>query len=142
MNKICGKKIAVIDDTAGNLMLFTALLEAHGAEVMTTASGREFLAQLPTITPDLILLDIQMPDMDGYAVFEQLRKNSATLHTPVVALTAHAMSGDREKILELGFTGYIAKPLNTRDFPLQVATFITDQALSEVVRAGELKKGN
>jgi len=126
MNTISGKKIAVIDDTAGNLMLFTALLEAHGAEVMTSSSGREFLAQLPGITLDLILLDIQMPDMDGYAVFDQLRKNTATMQTPVVALTAHAMSGDREKILELGFTGYIAKPLDTRDFPHQVAIFITD----------------
>jgi len=126
MNKISGKKIAVIDDTAGNLMLFSALLEVHGAEVMTAASGREFLAQLPGLSPDLILLDIQMPDMDGYAVFDQLRKNSATLHTPVVALTAHVMSGDREKILELGFSGYIAKPLDTRDFPLQVASFLTD----------------
>ena len=126
MNTISGKKIAVIDDTAGNLMLFTALLEAHGAEVMTSSSGREFLAQLPGITLDLILLDIQMPDMDGYAVFDQLRKTTATMQTPVVALTAHAMSGDREKILELGFTGYIAKPLDTRDFPHQVAIFITD----------------
>ncbi|ATX79228.1 two-component system, cell cycle response regulator DivK [Mariprofundus aestuarium] len=124
MNNFSGKKIAVVDDTASILMLFTALLEAHHAEVVTAGSGREFLEQVAAISPDLILLDIQMPEMDGYRVLEMLRAIPAIGNTPVVALTAHAMSGDKERILEGGFSGYIAKPVDTRAFPDQIASFL------------------
>ncbi|WP_232726401.1 response regulator [Mariprofundus ferrinatatus] len=114
-----------MDDTEGILMLFSAILEAHGAEVTTAEDGKAFLEQIENLFPDLILLDIQMPKMDGYAILQQIKAIPALCNTPVVALTAHAMSGDMEKILEAGFTGYIAKPVDTRAFPDQVASFLS-----------------
>ncbi|OIO66177.1 MAG: response regulator [Zetaproteobacteria bacterium CG_4_9_14_3_um_filter_49_83] len=121
---LTGRKITIVDDTQSNLMLFTALLEVHGAEVSTVTGGREFFERLSELTPELVLLDIQMPEMDGYKVLDRLRtEKPATL--PVIALTAHAMSGDREKMLERGFTGYIPKPINTREFPDQVAAYFS-----------------
>ncbi|PIP02894.1 MAG: response regulator [Zetaproteobacteria bacterium CG12_big_fil_rev_8_21_14_0_65_54_13] len=119
MSLLSGKKIAVLDDNDTILMLFSALLEAHGAQVTTDTTGEPFLARMADALPDLILLDIQMPDMDGYQVLAQLK--AMAIEIPVIALTAHAMGGDREKILERGFTGYIAKPVDTRSFPEQVA---------------------
>ncbi|NWF36487.1 response regulator [Mariprofundus sp. KV] len=124
MNDFSGKKIAVVDDTDSILMLFTALLEVHQAQTSTFNSGREFLKQVEEISPDLILLDIQMPDMDGYRVLEGLKQLPTTAGIPIVALTAHAMSGDKERILEKGFSGYIAKPVDTRAFPDQIASFL------------------
>ncbi len=124
MNDFSGLKMAIVDDTDGILMLFTAILEAHGAEITTSNSGKAFLDQVTGVAPDLILLDIQMPGMDGYAVLEQLKQRPDVNHVPVVALTAHAMSGDKEKILAHGFSGYIAKPVDTRAFPDQVASFL------------------
>jgi len=119
-----GKKIAVVDDNDSILMLFTALLEAHKGTAITFNSGRAFLQQVQEISPDLILLDIQMPDLDGYKVLAQLKKLPATASTPVLALTSHAMSGAQEHILEQGFSGYIAKPVDTRAFPDQAASFL------------------
>ncbi|EAU55769.1 response regulator [Mariprofundus ferrooxydans] len=122
MKPLSGKKIAIVDDNDSILMLFSALLDAHGALVETTNSGEIFLEHISDMAPDLILLDIQMPDMDGYQVLEKIRRTGSEI--PVVALTAHAMSGDREKILERGFSDYIAKPVDTRVFPGQVASFL------------------
>lgn len=124
MNDFSGIKIAVVDDTDSILLLFTAILEAHGAIVFTESSGAAFLEKVEEFAPDLILLDIQMPRMDGYEVLEQLKTSPTARSIPVVALTAHAMSGDKEKILELGFSGYIAKPIDTRAFPDQVASLL------------------
>jgi len=106
-------------------MLFEALLQAHGSEVFTDFSGEIFLNRISDISPGLILLDIQMPGMDGYDVLAKLKSMQSLHDIPVVALTAHAMSGDKEKILERGFSGYIAKPIDTRAFPSQVASFLT-----------------
>jgi len=125
MNDFSGLKIAVVDDTEGTLMLFTAILEAHGAAVTTANSGESFLNRVADFVPDLILLDIQMPGMDGYAVLEQIKTLPEMNHVPVVALTAHAMSGDREKIIAHGFSGYIAKPVDTRAFPDQIAALLS-----------------
>ena len=124
MIEFSGKKIAVIDDNDSILMLFTALLEAHQGKSITFNSGREFLQHVQEIVPDLILLDIQMPDLDGYNVLAQLKNMPAMAATPIVALTAHAMSGDQEHILKQGFSGYIAKPVDTRAFPDQIASFL------------------
>ena len=124
MRDFSGKKIVVVDDTDSILMLFTALLEAHHAQAITFNSGREFLNQAEELSPDLILLDIQMPDIDGYRVLDSLSTMTTISNTPVIALTAHAMSGDKEKIIEKGFSGYIAKPVDTRSFPDQIASFL------------------
>jgi len=125
MKDFSGLKIFVVDDTEGILMLFTAILEAHGAQVAAASNGEALLEQVTGFAPDLILLDIQMPGLDGYAVLEQLKLLTEIRHVPVIALTAHAMSGDKEKILARGFSGYIAKPVDTRAFPDQIATFLS-----------------
>jgi len=125
MNDFSGLKMMLVDDTDGILMLFTAILEAHGARVATAHNGELFLDQVEDFAPDIILLDIQMPGMDGYTVLERLKLLPDARHVPVVALTAHAMSGDKEKILARGFSGYIAKPVDTRAFPDLVASFIS-----------------
>jgi len=124
MRDFSGKTIIVIDDNDSIIMLFTALLEAHQATVISFNRGREFLAQASGLSADLILLDIQMPDIDGYRVLDELRTMPEMTSIPVLALTAHAMSGDKENILEMGFSGYIAKPVDTRAFPGQVAQFL------------------
>jgi len=124
MKTFSGYKIAVVDDTDTILMLFEALLQAHGAEVFTDSRGEIFLSRVAEISPDLILLDIQMPGMNGYDVLEQLKTMEQVHNIPVVALTAHVMSGDKENILEHGFSGYLAKPVDTRAFPDQVAAFL------------------
>lgn len=124
MSHFSGEKIFVVDDTDSILLLFSAVLEAHGAQVSTSNNGTTFFEQVESFAPDLILLDIQMPDMDGYTILNQLSAMDSINHIPVIALTAHAMSGDKEKILERGFSGYIAKPVDTRAFPEQVAAFL------------------
>jgi two-component system cell cycle response regulator DivK len=125
---LAGRRITIVDDTESNLMLFSALLEVHGADVATVAGGHELFARLGELAPELILLDIQMPEMDGYQVLERLRADEGRARLPVIALTAHAMSGDKEKMLELGFSGYIPKPIDTREFPVQVATYLCEAA--------------
>ncbi len=118
------KKIFVVDDTESILMLFTALLEAHGAEVITASSGEDFLARVEQEAPELVLMDIQMPGLDGFATLAQFKTMSLANTVPVIALTAHAMTGDKEHILDEGFTGYVAKPVDTRAFPSQVEAFL------------------
>jgi len=124
MKDFSDKTIVVIDDNDSIIMLFRALLEAHHATVISFNRGRAFLEQASGLSADLILLDIQMPDIDGYRVLEELQTMPEMASIPVIALTAHAMSGDKESILETGFEGYIAKPVDTRDFPEQIAHFL------------------
>lgn len=121
---LSGKCIAIIDDNDSILMLFSAILEAHAATVYTAGSGRKFLNQAAELSADLILLDIQMPDLDGYQILKQLKSNPEIKRVPVIALTAHAMSGDKDVILQAGFNGYIAKPIDTRTFPELIASFL------------------
>jgi CheY-like chemotaxis protein len=82
--------------------------------------GKEGIEMAASISPDLILLDIQLPTMDGYAVARTLRQNNKLAKTPIVAVTSYAMSGDREKALEAGCSGYIEKPIDPDTFPAQV----------------------
>jgi len=104
------KHIALIEDNADNRLLVSAILEDL-FEVVEYESGNEALANLPQEHPDLILLDISLPEMDGTEVFRQLKAVETLKLVPVIALTAHAMSGDRERYLTMGFDGYISKPI-------------------------------
>lgn len=124
MSRFTGLKAFVVDDTTSILALFAALLEANGAQVFSAASGHDFLNSVEAASPDMILLDIQMPEMDGFEVIAKLQQLESIRDIPVIALTAHAMAGDRERIMEKGFSGYIAKPVDTRLFPDQVASII------------------
>lgn len=104
------KKIAVIEDNLDNRILVRALLEEQ-YEVIEYDSGPAALEGMKEVTPDLILLDISMPEMDGVQVIKLMRLEVKNQNIPVIALTAHAMVGDREKYMALGFNDYVAKPI-------------------------------
>jgi len=104
------KRIAVIEDNPDNRLLLRAILEDR-YQITDYESGFEALTALAAQPPDLVLLDISLPGMDGTEVLKKIRADPALSKLPVIALTAHAMSGDREKYLSLGFDNYVAKPI-------------------------------
>jgi CheY-like chemotaxis protein len=109
-----GRKLLVVDDDARNIFALTSLLENQEMEVMSATNGRAAI-DIVRSTPDLemVLMDIMMPDMDGYETMREIRKTSQFRTLPIIALTAKAMKGDREKCLDAGASDYIAKPVNT-----------------------------
>lgn len=110
------RTILVIEDNEQNRYLLTFLLEQRGYEVVPAADGPTGVAIARSLVPALVLLDIQLPRMDGYAVARALRQNEALREIPIIAVTSYAMPGDREKALEAGCTGYIEKPINPDTF--------------------------
>ena len=114
------KKILIIEDNEQNLYLATFILEKYGYEVFAARDGQEGIDVAASVRPDLILLDIQLPVMDGYTVARQLRTNAELSQIPIVAVTSYAMTGDREKTIEAGCNGYIEKPINPDTFLQQV----------------------
>jgi CheY-like chemotaxis protein len=113
--------ILVIEDNRQNRYLVTFLLEREGHTVLQATSGLEGVALAEELHPDLILLDIQLPDIEGYAVAERLRQAPTLDDTPIVAVTSFAMVGDRERALAAGCTGYIEKPIDPMTFLDEVA---------------------
>jgi CheY-like chemotaxis protein/HAMP domain-containing protein len=111
---LVGKKVLVVDDDVRNIFALSSVLERRGMVVLTAGTGREAISTLES-TPDvtIVLMDIMMPDMDGYATMQSIRQNSSFRRLPIIALTAKAMKGDREKCLEAGASEYLAKPVNT-----------------------------
>ncbi len=111
---LLGRKVLVVDDDARNIFALTSLLEGHGIEVISSTNGRQAI-ELIQNTRDLsmVLMDIMMPDMDGYQTMAEIRKDPRFRTLPMLALTAKAMKGDREKCLDAGASDYIAKPVNT-----------------------------
>lgn len=118
--------IVVVEDQPDNLKLITALLTMKGHRVIGLATGEALVPTLGATEPpaDLVLLDIQLPGRDGYSILEDVRNMPGDHRWKVVALTAHAMPGDREKALAAGFDGYIAKPIDVRRFPDEVARYL------------------
>ncbi len=117
-------RILLIEDNEQNRYLLTFLLEQHGYEVVPAVSGSQGLELAAKVSPDLILLDIQLPGMDGYAVARALKSDSRLKSVPIVAVTSYAMVGDREKVLAAGAEGYIEKPINPDTFTEEVEGFI------------------
>jgi two-component system, cell cycle response regulator DivK len=111
-----GERILVVEDNAKNMKLFREVLVASGYETLEATTGGEAVDMASEHTPDLVLMDIQMPDIDGVEALRRLRADGRTASIPVVALTAQAMQGDRERFLAAGFDGYVSKPVNVRDF--------------------------
>jgi two-component system cell cycle response regulator DivK len=124
-------KILLIEDNEQNRYLVTFLLEKHGHEVVAAADGPTGIDLAAKERPALILLDIQLPGMDGYAVARALRQSSSHASTPIVAVTSYAMLGDREKALAAGCDGYVEKPINPDTFVSQVASYLRPQTTKD-----------
>ena len=114
------RSVLLIEDNEQNRYLVTFLLERSGYTVWAFADGAGGIEAARTMTPTLVLLDIQLPTMDGYSVARALRQNETLRGIPIVAVTSYAMPGDREKALEAGCTGYIEKPINPETFVAEV----------------------
>lgn len=114
------RTILVAEDDPASRELLREILEDVGYQVVEAANGREALEKIEQVQPHLVILDLQMPVLDGFGVVRQLRQDERFASLPVVALTAYAMRGDREKILGSGFTAYLAKPVDANALRTQV----------------------
>jgi CheY-like chemotaxis protein len=119
-----GEKILIVDDNPTNLKLVRVLLSAEGYEVRTAMDAEEALAAIGDYRPRLILMDIQLPGMDGLTLTSKLKANPETRDAIVVAVTAYAMKGDEGRALAAGCDGYIAKPIDTRTLPQTLARYL------------------
>jgi two-component system, cell cycle response regulator DivK len=122
------RRVLLIEDHAQNRYLLTFLLERNGFQVESAVDGPEGIAMARNSVPDLILLDIQLPTMSGYEVARELRVIADLQGIPIVAVTSHAMVGDREKALAAGCTGYIEKPINPDTFVAEIEVFVASSA--------------
>lgn len=109
-------KILIVDDSEKNLKLFKLIIASMGYETITAGNGEEGIKKAKEESPDLILMDIQMPVMDGVSAVNVLSADESTKNIPIIALTSYAMKGDRERFLQHGFTDYISKPIDTDNF--------------------------
>ena len=116
--------ILLVEDNETNQMLTVAVLERDGYRVLVAGNADEARQHLETETPQLILMDVQLPGEDGLAFTRQLKGNAATSPIPIVAMTAHAMQGDAELAMKAGCSGYIAKPIDTRVLADQVRRYL------------------
>ena len=121
------KRILVIEDNEQNRILMRQILKHHSYEVLEAADGAAGLAMAKEHMPDLILLDLQMPVMGGFAVIQEMRNTPALSHLKVMAVTSFAMKGDREKALGAGFNEYVTKPIDTRKFVELVKTMLPSE---------------
>jgi two-component system, cell cycle response regulator DivK len=122
------KSVLIVDDNPINMKLVRVLLTGEGYDVRTAGDAVEALAVLKQWQPNLILMDIQLPGIDGLELTRQLKADSTTGHITIIGLTAYAMKGDEERILAAGCDGYIAKPIDTRTLPHLIATLIERKA--------------
>jgi len=124
------EEVLVVDDNAANLRLVAFVLENHGYVVQTAADAEEAWRAIERSSPALILMDIQLPGMDGLTLTRRIKANPSTSRIPIIAVTAYAMKGDEEKASLAGCDGYITKPIDTRSLPGQVAALIARTAPS------------
>lgn len=123
------KKILIVEDNDLNLKLFRDLLNANGYETVETKEGREAITLTRNIRPDLILMDIQLPEISGLEVTERIKADRDISHIPIIAVTAFAMKDDEEKILRAGCEAYISKPISIGDFLKAVKKFLNEETV-------------
>jgi len=120
------KKILIVEDNQDNRELLIKILKVKGFRIIEAVDGEDALQKVSVERPDLILMDISIPKIDGYEVTRRLKNQPDFQDIPIIALTAHAMKGDREKALKAGCDGYITKPINIRELPNQVIDFLKE----------------
>jgi two-component system, cell cycle response regulator DivK len=118
------RKILIVEDDTQSLYMLTFLLESNNYEVFQSNNGADGILKAKRHHPDAIILDIQLPEMDGYKVTRELRATDEVKNIPIIVVTSFAMIGDRNKALEAGATGYIEKPINPDTFISQMETYI------------------
>jgi two-component system, cell cycle response regulator DivK len=124
---MAGERVLVVEDNDKNMKLFRDVLQAKGYETLEAVTGEEAVDLATEHLPDLVLMDVQLPGIDGVEALRRLRADDRTAGLRVVALTAQAMAGDRERFLEAGFDDYISKPVNVPEFVAAVARHCGDQ---------------
>jgi len=124
IKKGSARKILVVEDNQDNREMVVKVLKFNGYEVIEAVDGEEGIEKAKTEAPALILLDIYLPKMDGYEVAKRLKGDTGLKDIPVIALTAHAMKGNREQALAAGCDGYISKPIDIRELPKQIEQFL------------------
>jgi len=120
----CQPLVLVVEDNEANQLLARSVLEREGYRVIVAGAAEEALQKLAEHMPNLILMDIQLPGRDGLSLTRELKADPATANIPVIALTAHAMVGDREQTIAAGCLGYIAKPIDTRMLGKQISEIL------------------
>ncbi len=118
------KKILVVEDNETNMYLINFILEKNGYGVIQARTGEEGVESAIQEKPDLILMDIQLPGIDGLEATRRIRKSKADANIPIIALTSYAMAGDRERVLKAGCTGYIEKPINPETFIAEIKKYL------------------
>jgi CheY-like chemotaxis protein len=124
---MAAKKILVVEDNPQNMKVVLMTLKPHGYTLLQATDGEEALKVAVSDNPDLIIMDVQIPKMDGLEVTRKLRQMPSFSHVPVIAVTAYAMKGDEEKAMEAGCSVYLPKPINTRQLPEMVAEILQKQ---------------
>jgi two-component system, cell cycle response regulator DivK len=122
------KHVLLVEDVEDNRVLARILLESSDWQVTEAITGVEALKVLEHTVPDVVLMDLSLPDMDGWEALTHIQKNPALIGVPVVAVTAHAMSGDRERVIAAGFCGYISKPINGATFVEEIEALMAQSA--------------
>ena len=118
------KKILIVEDDPRNMRVVVMALRPHGYTLLEATDGEEALKIAVRKQPDLIIMDVQLPKMDGLKVTRKLRQMPAFNHIPIIAVTAYAMKGDKEKFIESGCDAYLSKPINTRELPGVIAEML------------------
>jgi two-component system, cell cycle response regulator DivK len=126
MNDPAKKTVLIVEDNDKNMKLARDILEAKGYTVLCATSGEQGVVMARTAIPDLVLMDIQMPGIDGIEAFQQLRAEPSTAAIPVAAYTASVTAGDRSRVTEAGFDAFVSKPLNLKEFLATIARLTTD----------------
>jgi two-component system cell cycle response regulator DivK len=121
------KRVLVVEDDAQNSYLIGFILEKSGYEVITAIDGEQAIAEVENALPDLILMDMLLPKMNGYEATRRIKARADAKGVPIVALTAYSMKGDREKILESGCDGYISKPIDPETFVSEMEEYFREK---------------
>jgi len=126
------ERILIVEDDPRNMRLLEMTLKARGYTLLEATDGGEALDMAIRERPDLIIMDIQLPKVNGLAVTRKLRETPEFRHTPIIAMTAYAMKGDREKAIEAGCSAYLPKPINTRELPEIIASMLLQRQRDKI----------